>query len=140
MSDPNTPQTPPEAPPKGPSEPGPAPRTTDRSEGGFRDRGDRPDGGFRDRGDRPEGGFRGERGGFGGRGRHKTFFRRKVCKFCIKKATIDYKDAGGLKRFTTERGKIMPRRITGTCAKHQRELARAIKRARTLALLPYVAK
>jgi small subunit ribosomal protein S18 len=63
-----------------------------------------------------------------------------VCKFCIKKATIDWKDAGGLKRFTSERGKIMPRRITGTCAKHQRELARAIKRARSLALLPYVAR
>ena len=75
-----------------------------------------------------------------GRGRHKTFFKRKVCKFCIKKATIDWKDAGGLKRFTSERGKIMPRRITGTCAKHQRELARAIKRARSLALLPYVSK
>jgi small subunit ribosomal protein S18 len=143
MSDPNTPQTP-EAPPKGPSEPSAAPRTSDRPEGGYRgggERGDRPEGGFRDRGDRSEGGYRGgERGGFGGRGRHKTFFKRKVCKFCIKKATIDYKDAGGLKRFTTERGKIMPRRITGTCAKHQRELARAIKRARTLALLPYTAK
>jgi small subunit ribosomal protein S18 len=101
--------------------------------------GDRPD-----RHERPERGDRGDRadrgGGFQGRGRHKTFFKRKVCKFCIKKATIDYKDAGGLKRFTTERGKIMPRRITGTCAKHQRELARAIKRARTLALLPYVSR
>jgi len=63
-----------------------------------------------------------------------------VCKFCIKKATIDWKDGGALKRFTSERGKIMPRRITGTCAKHQRELATAIKRARTLALLPYVAR
>ncbi|HVO37626.1 MAG TPA: 30S ribosomal protein S18 [Spirochaetia bacterium] len=106
-----------------------------RREGGFRPDGDRREGGFRsDRGDR------GERGGFGGRGRHKTFFKRKVCKFCIKKATIDWKDAGGLKRFTSERGKIMPRRITGTCAKHQRELARAIKRARSLALLPYIGK
>ncbi len=148
MSDTNNPGTP-EVPQKGPEpgpapQPGPAPRTADRPEGGYRggDRGDRPEGGYRggDRGDRPEGGYRGERGGFGGRGRHKTFFRRKVCKFCIKKATIDYKDGGGLKRFTTERGKIMPRRITGTCSKHQRELARAIKRARTLALLPYVAK
>jgi len=105
-----------------------------RREGGYRPDSDR--GGPRgDRGDR------GDRGGFGGpRGRHKTFFKRKVCKFCIKKATIDWKDAGGLKRFTSERGKIMPRRITGTCAKHQRELARAIKRARSLALLPYVSK
>ena len=66
--------------------------------------------------------------------------RRKVCKFCIKKATINYRDGVALKRFTTERGKILPRRITGTCAKHQRQLARAIKRARALALLPYVAK
>jgi small subunit ribosomal protein S18 len=99
------------------------------------DRGDRPE-----RGDRQDRGERSDRGGFQGRGRHKTFFKRKVCKFCIKKATIDYKDSSGLKRFTTERGKIMPRRITGTCSKHQRELARAIKRARTLALLPYVAR
>jgi len=106
-----------------------------RREGGFRPDGDRREGGFRsDRGDR------GERGGYQGRGRHKTFFKRKVCKFCIKKATIDWKDAGGLKRFTSERGKIMPRRITGTCAKHQRELACAIKRARSLAMLPYVSK
>jgi small subunit ribosomal protein S18 len=124
-----------------------APRREDRPrEGGFRPDGDRPrEGGFREggpRGDGPRGdrGDRGERGGFAGRGRHKTFFKRKVCKFCIKKATIDWKDAGGLKRFTSERGKIMPRRITGTCAKHQRELARAIKRARSLALLPYVSK
>jgi len=76
----------------------------------------------------------------GGRGKHKTFFRRKVCKFCVKKAVIDYKDASALRRFTTERGKIMPRRITGTCAKHQRDLAVAIKRARILCLLPYVGK
>jgi small subunit ribosomal protein S18 len=119
---------------------------------GDRPQGDRGPGGFRREGGggggyRREGGFgsdrgdRGERGGYqGGRGRHKTFFKRKVCKFCIKKATIDWKDAGGLKRFTSERGKIMPRRITGTCAKHQRELATAIKRARSLALLPYVSR
>jgi len=114
---------------------------------GDRPQGDRGPGGFRREGGyRREGGFggdrgdRGERGGYQGRGRHKTFFKRKVCKFCIKKATIDWKDGGGLKRFTSERGKIMPRRITGTCAKHQRELATAIKRARSLALLPYVAR
>ena len=122
---------------------------TDRPSGGS-DRppmGDRGPGGFRrEGGPRREGGYggdrgdRGDRGGFGGRGRHKTFFKRKVCKFCIKKATIDWKDGGGLKRFTSERGKIMPRRITGTCAKHQRELARAIKRARSVALLPYVSR
>ncbi len=76
----------------------------------------------------------------GGRGRHKGFFKRKVCKFCIKKAVIDYKDANALRRFTSERGKIMPRRVTGTCSKHQRQLAIAIKRARSLALLPYVTR
>ena len=114
---------------------------------GDRPMGDRPmgdRGGYRrEGGPRREGGYggdRGERGGYQRGGRHKTFFKRKVCKFCIKKATIDWKDGGGLKRFTSERGKIMPRRITGTCAKHQRELATAIKRARSLALLPYVAR
>ncbi|MCR5495083.1 MAG: 30S ribosomal protein S18 [Treponema sp.] len=75
-----------------------------------------------------------------GRGKNKTFFRKKVCRFCANKAKIDYKDADGLRRFTTERGKILPRRITGTCAKHQRELAGAIKRARSICLLPYVAE
>ena len=68
----------------------------------------------------------------------KTFFRKKVCRFCANKAKIDYKDADGLKRFTTERGKILPRRITGTCAKPQRELTVAIKRARNICLLPFV--
>lgn len=76
----------------------------------------------------------------GGRGRYRPYMRRKVCKFCTKKLKINYRDADALRRFTTERGKILPRRITGTCAKHQRELARAIKRARVLALLPFVAK
>ena len=75
----------------------------------------------------------------GARGKGKTFFRKKVCRFCANKAKIDYKDADGLKRFTTERGKILPRRITGTCAKHQREVAKAIKRARSISLLPFVA-
>ena len=69
----------------------------------------------------------------------KVFFKKKVCKFCIQKLKIDYKDADTLRRFITERGKILPRRITGTCAKHQRALALAIKRARILALLPFVA-
>ena len=65
--------------------------------------------------------------------------RRKVCKFCADKAAhIDYKNADELRKFTTERGKIMPRRMSGVCAKHQRELAIAIKRARVMALLPYV--
>ena len=65
--------------------------------------------------------------------------RRKVCKFCAdKNASIDYKDIRTLEKFVTERGKIMPRRMSGMCAKHQRDLAIAIKRARTVALLPYV--
>ena len=68
----------------------------------------------------------------------KLFYRKKVCRFCAQKAKIDYKDPDSLRRFITERGKILPRRITGTCAKHQRKLALEIKRARALALLPYV--
>ncbi|MGA2612942.1 MAG: 30S ribosomal protein S18 [Spirochaetia bacterium] len=131
----------PEGAPAGGDRGGSQPEIGPRREGGFRPDSDRPrEGGFREGGPRSDRGDRGDRGGFAGRGRHKTFFKRKVCKFCIKKATIDWKDAGGLKRFTSERGKIMPRRITGTCAKHQRELARAIKRARSLALLPYVSR
>ena len=64
--------------------------------------------------------------------------RRKVCRFCVDKvAHIDYKDTGRLSSFTSERGKILPRRMTGACAKHQRQLSIAIKRARTVALLPY---
>ena len=65
--------------------------------------------------------------------------RKKVCVFCGKDNVIDYKDTNKLKRYISERGKILPRRITGTCAKHQKELARAIKRARAICLLPYVA-
>ena len=64
--------------------------------------------------------------------------RKKVCNFCVDKATsIDFKDFGKLRRYTSERGKILPRRISGNCAKHQRCLTEAIKRARVLALLPY---
>ena len=64
---------------------------------------------------------------------------RKVCSFCVSKVeTIDYKDAEKLRGYISDRGKIAPRRRTGTCAKHQRILVRAIKRARHLALLPYV--
>ncbi|MFO7986503.1 MAG: 30S ribosomal protein S18 [Desulfatiglandaceae bacterium] len=73
----------------------------------------------------------------GGRFR-RTFHRRKVCKFCADASlAIDYKDVRVLKYFTTERGKITPRRISGNCAKHQRQLTVAIKRARNIALLPY---
>ena len=71
---------------------------------------------------------RGTRGGFG---------RKKVCRFCTEKSKPDYKDQAALKYFVTERGKIIPRRISGNCAKHQRQVATAIKRARGLALIPY---
>ncbi|MDR1837055.1 MAG: 30S ribosomal protein S18 [Treponema sp.] len=80
-----------------------------------------------------------DRSGRGGKGA-KVFFKKKVCKFCTQKLKIDYKEADTLRRFITERGKILPRRIIGTCAKHQRALALAIKQARSIALLPYVAE
>ena len=65
--------------------------------------------------------------------------RKKVCNFCVEHSThIDYKDVNKLRRFITEKGKILPRRQTGVCATHQRELTTAIKRARLMALLPYV--
>jgi len=68
----------------------------------------------------------------------KIFHRRKVCRFCADRdIIIDYKDPKTLKNFLTERGKIIPRRIYGTCAKHQRQLTQAIKRSRQIALLPY---
>ncbi|MBW2590239.1 MAG: 30S ribosomal protein S18 [Desulfobacterales bacterium] len=69
----------------------------------------------------------------------RVFHRRKVCRFCADSSlVIDYKDPKSLKYFITERGKILPRRISGTCSKHQRALTHTIKRARTIALLPYV--
>lgn len=73
------------------------------------------------------------------RRKKRVFHRRKVCRFCADTSiVIDYKEPKTLKYFTTERGKIIPRRISGTCAKHQRQLTHAIKRARTIALMPYV--
>jgi small subunit ribosomal protein S18 len=73
------------------------------------------------------------------RKKRRIFHRRKVCRFCADQSlVIDYKDPKLLKYFITERGKIIPRRISGACAKHQRALTHAIKRARTIALLPYV--
>lgn len=62
----------------------------------------------------------------------------RPCRFCVDKIKIDYKNDSLLRRFVTDRGKITPRRITGTCARHQRKLAHAIKRARSIALLPFV--
>jgi small subunit ribosomal protein S18 len=106
------------------------------SEGGFAPRGDRPSyGGGGDRGsaggERPR-----RRGGGGGR-----FGRRRVCAFCVDKVTsIDYKDPGKLRRYISDRGKIEPRRKTGTCAGHQRMLTIALKRARHVALLPFTAE
>ena len=66
--------------------------------------------------------------------------RKKVCVFCGKDSAIDYKDTAKLKRYVSERGKILPRRITGNCAKHQRALTAAIKRARHVSLMPYTAE
>ena len=75
------------------------------------------------------------------RGARKEGFRKKQCKFCLDRVEeIDYKDTARLAKMLTERGKIIPSRISGTCAWHQRRLARAIKRARFIAILPYVAE
>ena len=72
------------------------------------------------------------------RGGARGFGRRKVCRYCAdKNLKVDYKNAADLKYFVTERGKIVPRRISGNCARHQREVATAIKRGRNVALLPY---
>jgi small subunit ribosomal protein S18 len=74
-------------------------------------------------------------------GRRQFFRRRKVCKFCVEKIDhIDYKDLKVLGQFVADRGKILPRRLTGTCSPHQRALALAIKRARNIAFLPFAAK
>jgi small subunit ribosomal protein S18 len=74
----------------------------------------------------------------GGRGGGRRMHRRRVCRFCIDKVDlIDFKDVRLLQNYLPERGKILPRRISGTCATHQRMLAEAIKRARNIALLPY---
>ena len=74
------------------------------------------------------------------RQKRRVFRRRKICRFCADSSfLVDYKNARTLRLFTTERGKIIPRRISGNCAKHQRQLTTAIKRARTIALMPYAA-
>jgi len=91
-----------------------------------------------ERRERSEPGGRDDRRGRGGR--YRVYFRKKVCRFCAGRIAIDYLDSAALRRFTTERGKILPGRMTGTCARHQRVLARAIKRARSLAMLPFVAR
>lgn len=88
----------------------------------------------KDKGPRRGSGGEGRTGGRGGMRRAK----RKICQFCVDKATdIDYKDLMKIRKFLSEKGKILPRRISGCCAKHQRQLTTAIKRARHIALLPY---
>lgn len=73
--------------------------------------------------------------------RERSKKKKRICSFCVDKIeTIDYKDVARLKKFITERGKILPRRISGNCAHHQRMLTLAIKRARNMALLPFVAE
>jgi small subunit ribosomal protein S18 len=90
----------------------------------------RPSGGQAERPGRKEGGAPG--------GRKQYFRRRKVCKFCTEKIdVIDFKDVKLVGQFVSERGKILPRRLTGTCSNHQRALSVAIKRARNIALLPF---
>jgi len=104
---------------------------TDDRNGGS---GSRPGGGGR-----PGSGGRGPRGGGRGGGKRYFFRRRKVCKFCADKIDhIDYKDVKLLSQFVPERGKLLPRRMFGTCAQHQRKLTVAIKRARHIALLPFM--
>jgi small subunit ribosomal protein S18 len=87
---------------------------------------------------RPAGGGSGRGGSKEGGGKRYFFRRRKVCKFCADKIDyVDYKDVRLISQFVPERGKILPRRMFGTCAEHQRKLTEAIKRARHIALLPY---
>jgi small subunit ribosomal protein S18 len=120
MADENVPQQAPPPAPAGPSGPG--------GPGGGRPQGGRPGGGP---------------GGPGGPKRGKRSFvrKKKVCRFCVDKADfIDYKKAEILAPFIQERGKILPRRMTGTCARHQRWLTVAIKRAQNIALLPFAAE
>lgn len=75
------------------------------------------------------------------RGRGGRKGRRKVCSFCVDKVhNIDYKDVPRLRRYISERAKIIPRRVTGTCARHQRQLTLAIKRSRHIALLPFISE
>jgi small subunit ribosomal protein S18 len=89
--------------------------------------------------DDEKGGFRGK-DGEGKFGRKNAKYKKKVCKFCADKsllAGLDYKRVDIIERFVTNRGKIIPRRITGTCGKHQRQLAREIRKARSIGLLPF---
>jgi small subunit ribosomal protein S18 len=113
-----------------------------RAEGSSRPEGSsapRSDRGPSDRGPRQHSG--GERSGGPGGGGRKFFRRKKVCKFCVEKIdAISYRDQRLLQQFVAERGKIVPRRLTGVCTAHQRRLTRAIKQARNIALLPFAAR
>ncbi len=113
-----------------------------RREGGGGPRREGGGGGRREGGPRGQGGPRregGPGGGPGGRRPRKQYFRkRKVCRFCVERIDyIDYKKADMLQGFVQDRGKVLPRRLTGTCSQHQRWLITAIKRARNIALLPF---
>ena len=124
MADENVPQQAPPSAPSGPSGPG-----GPGGPGGGRPQGGRPGGG-------PGGGPGGPK-----RGKRSFVRKKKVCRFCVDKADfIDYKKAEILAPFIQERGKILPRRMTGTCARHQRWLTVAIKRAQNIALLPFAAE
>jgi len=108
---------------------------------------ERPSSGGSGRGGRTGGPRKGPKGARGkgprkGPRKSKLFmFRKLKCKFCLNKVKkIDYLEFQNLRKFTTERGKILPARITGSCAKHQRQLAKAIKRARHVGLMPYLAE
>jgi small subunit ribosomal protein S18 len=126
----------PSGPPRGPREGGYGRGSRDRDDGGYGRR-DRDDG--EGRSDTVRDRLRARaRKKARRQQRKKGFIRRKVCRFCADKhLTIDYRDAKTLRLFVTETGKMIPRRISGNCAKHQRPLAMAIKRARILALVPY---
>src|SRR6202171_5668873 len=144
--EPKQPQAPAPA-PAAPREGGDAPRREGGHTGGGHSGGGHSGGGGRREGGpggggggRREGGPGGPGGGPGGprRGKRQYFRKKKVCKFCVEKMDfIDYKRADILSQFVQERGKILPRRMTGVCARHQRWLGVAIKRARNIALLPF---
>jgi small subunit ribosomal protein S18 len=130
----------PAAPQAAPSAPSPRREGGPGSGGGHGGGGGRREGGPGGGGGRREGGPGGPGGGPGGprRGKRQFFRKKKVCKFCVEKIDlIDYKRADILSQFVQERGKILPRRMTGVCARHQRWLGVAIKRARNIALLPF---
>lgn len=151
MSDENVKQTPeteapkaepaPAAPSAAPAAPSAAPASAPPSGAPHRSSGPRRD--FRDkeggpRRDGPGGGPRRDGPGGPRKGKRQYFRKRKVCKFCVEKLDwIDYKKADSLREFVQDRGKILPRRITGTCSRHQRWLHTAIMRARNIAMLPF---